>query len=97
MAAKLRYKTITLTGSLQNLSTLLGEKLFTGSMALRAGASNAGTLYWGDSGLTGSSNCGGYLAKGESFSLNLSQKMFSSDQIYLLGTNNDLAHVTFSE
>jgi hypothetical protein len=60
---------------------------------MRAGTSNAGSVFVGLANVTVAANRLIYLAAGESFAIALEGPYFSSDDIYVIGTAADKLHI----
>lgn len=91
MAARVKCKLLTFGSSATTLKAALDNVNddFVGSVTLRAGPTNAGTVYWGD----GTSN-GGYLEPKEAVSFDLTGKFVYAGSISLLGTAGDTLYIT---
>lgn len=94
MAARFKTKKVTLSGSPISLETILGTtKLdyYLSTFTLRAGASNAGTVYWRDA---SAGQDGGYLDAQEASSFDLSGKFVPAADFWIDGTLNDTVYIT---
>jgi hypothetical protein len=95
--ASSQFITHTCTGNAVRLSTILdpsgSARVYVGTVAVRASHTNTGNVYWGPSAVSGS-NAGGYLEKGDAVAIDLTNKFFSSDDWYFVGTNNDVIYIT---
>lgn len=89
MAAQSKFVTHTCTGSAVKLTDILGgARLFLGTIVGRAFDANVGVIAWGGPGVT-TSDCGGFLNKGDAIAIDLTNKFFNSDEWYFIGTVGD--------
>ncbi len=75
------------------LTSIIGGQAFISNLSIRAGKSNAGEVNFGGSNLTYLTNRGGYLDPGEALDIDLVNKFFSSDQMYVCGLAGDRIHI----
>lgn len=96
MAGELFGDPITITGTPTSLSALLGlpaGKWFC-ELNIRAGSSNAGTIWVGKSNLTATTHQLGYIDKREAMDVSLHQAFFRVDDIFLVASSpGDIAYV----
>lgn len=93
MAARPDYKLHTCTGTPVSLETILGYKAQISSLVARAGKDNVGLVYWGGATVS-STDCGGYLEKGDAVCIDMGQKYLGSDHLYFSGTEDDILALT---
>jgi hypothetical protein len=94
MAAASKFYQHTCTGTVVNLSTVLGERHFPSAAAFRAGRDNVGAIYWGGASVS-STAAGGYLERGDAFVID--ELRINTDEWNFIGTLNDVLHVTIVE
>lgn len=95
MAAAITYYQSTGTGSPIKLSTIIGRRDFVTDVAIRAGISNAGVFYIGDSATTAAgAAAGAYISARETFTISLAQARVDTERVYFCGTNPDKIFIT---
>jgi hypothetical protein len=71
------------------------------TLAMRAAAGNSGTINWGfgraDGAALSTSNAAGYLAKGESFTIDCVNGVGALESVQVIGNGSDTLLVTFVE
>lgn len=97
MGVAVRAAEVSVTGTAQSLTTLLGleTQMFFQTLALRAAPTNAGDIYIGNSGaLTTSTNRGGFLHPDDGLSIDLADGRTSTDQVWAIAASpGDVLHI----
>jgi len=79
------------------LTTILGlsNADYIGTLVMRAGTGNLQDLFWGGSDVTTTTNRGGFLSAEDAIGIDVVNKFFGTDEVYLVGTINDIVHITW--
>lgn len=95
MAAQVFGGPVTITTSALNLTTSLSlsPRIFYNHLVVRADSSNAGTVWFGKSGVTAIANQVGFLEPGDAVAVDLVGAFINTDEIYFVGTSNDKIYV----
>ena len=97
MAARITGNEWTVQATATSLTDVLGlsARVFVNTVLVKAAPDNAGIVYWGGSNLAIDGNRWGYVDQQEGAAIDLDGSFFSSDDLYFIGTENDILHVTW--
>lgn len=98
MAARFKGKEYTFASTAPvKLTTILGlpSNDFVSTLVMRAAKANAADVVWGGSDLTVSTNRWGFLDSGDAVGIDLSNKYFNTDEVYIAGEANDIVHISW--